>query len=194
MAQEKYIGVKFQTFFLGKFLPTQTEKKLIKSLISAGKEFGRLSIKDKNGGNISVRSDRGVIIRRTGAYPYQLKLDDFVLVTKVRGNKVWVSGELEPSSEARLHYNLYQSRPDINCILHAHDFLVVKLKKKIGDIGYVGFKPYGTLELARAVRSAVKNHNYLIQENHGVIALGPDIKSALSLIKYYHAYARKLNK
>jgi len=192
MAKEKYIGVKFETIFLGDFMPSAKEKVLINSLISAGKVIGNLGIKDQNGGNFSVRTKTGIIIKRTGAHPYELKPQDFVLVEKYQGNKVWVRGKSEPSSEARLHLSVYRARPDINCILHCHDFPAICCSEKIPNIGYIKEHPYGTLESARAVARTAKKYDYAIMENHGVIAFGKSISITLSLIKKYHEKFKKL--
>ncbi|MFA4942912.1 MAG: class II aldolase/adducin family protein [Patescibacteria group bacterium] len=186
MGKEKYIGTKFNIVFTGNFKPTTLEKELIKEMIKAGKQAGKMGMKDKNGGNISVKTKDGFIIKRTGAHPDSLKISDFVLVVKADKDTVWVKGQYEPSSESRLHYFVYQARPDIGCIFHAHDFLVLESKQKIKEV--ICLKPYsyGTIESARAVSKVAKKHDYIIQANHGVIALGKNVKSSLDLIIKYH--------
>ncbi|MEI7452045.1 MAG: class II aldolase/adducin family protein [Candidatus Falkowbacteria bacterium] len=186
MSKEKYIGTKFQTIFLGDFVPTKREVRLIDELITVGHIFGAMGIKDQNGGNISVRVSDGFLIKRTGAHPYELKPSDFVKVVKTRGDKVWAYGQFEPSSEARMHEAIYKARPDINCILHCHDFLGVFYPLKFSDIGYIPEISYGTKESAKAVSAKAKTFDYLIQSNHGVIGLGKNIKSAMALIKKFH--------
>ena len=187
MGKEKYLGVKFKTTYLGPFQPTAFDKKLIKQLINAGKTYAKLGMIDQNGGNISVRTKRGLIIKRTGAWPFQLKPKDFVLISKIKGNQVFVFGDFPPSSEARFHYQIYQVRPDVNCVLHGHDFTALKCQKKFKEIGYVKFISYGTQTLAKATAKQAKNHDYIIQTGHGITALGKDVKTALNLIKKYHA-------
>jgi len=186
MGKEKYIGTKFTTIFLGDFIPNKKEAKLIAELIAVGHIFGAMGIKDQNGGNISVRVSDGFLIKRTGAHPYELKAADFVKVAKTRGDKVWAYGKFEPSSEARLHEAIYKARPDINCVLHCHDFLAVFNPKKFEDIAYIKEISYGTTESAKAVSTKAKSFNYLIQTNHGVIALGKSIKTAINIIRKFH--------
>lgn len=186
MSKEKYIGTKFNIVFAGDFKPTEREKGLIKEMIKAGKETGKLGMKDENGGNISVKTKDGFIIKRTGAHPFALKISDFVLVVKADKDTVWVKGKYEPSSESRLHYFTYQARPDINCLFHAHDFLVLQSKLKFKEIAFLKPYSYGTMESARAVSRVAKKYNYIVQQNHGVIALGKSIKKALDIIIEYH--------
>lgn len=192
--REKYIGVKFQTVFSGRFLPTQKELKEIKKLILIGKKIGGLGIKDKNGGNFSFRSKNGIVIKRSGAYPYQLKIQDFVKVIKIIGNKVFVLGQDEPSSESIFHWLVYQVRKDINVILHSHDFYAVYKKEKFKDIGYVPALSYGTPELARAIVEKAKRYDYLIEKNHGVIVLAQNSEMALTILKNIIKNLEKLSK
>ncbi len=186
MSKEKYIGTKFNIVFVGNFKPTLKEKAMIKEMIKAGKQTGKMGMKDKNGGNISIRTKEGLIIKRTGAHPYELKISDFVLVVKADKDTVWVKGNYEPSSESRLHHLVYQARPDVNCVFHAHDFLVLESQKKLKEAACLKPYSYGTIESARAVARAAKKHDYIIQENHGVIALGKNIKDSLDIMTKYH--------
>ena len=186
MSKEKYIGTKFNVVFAGDFKPTIREKELIKAMIKAGRASGQMGMKDENGGNISVKTKDGLIIKRTGAHPFRLKISDFVLVVKADKDTVWVKGRYEPSSESRLHYFTYLARPDINCLFHAHDFLVLKSAARFKEVAYLKHFSYGTMESARAVARAAKKHDYIVQKNHGVIALGKNIKTALDIIIKYH--------
>lgn len=191
---EKYIGTKFKTIYQGSFNPNCRELKLIESLIKVGKELAALGCQDENGGNFSVRTKGGIVIKSTGAFPHQLKKNDFVLVSGFKKEDVFIYGDKEPSSEARLHWGIYQARPEINCVLHTHDFLAVNSPQKIKDLPYVSDYPYGTMELARAVKRASKRSDYIIMKNHGVLALGKNISSSLKLIKKYHEKFKTITK
>lgn len=191
---EKYIGTKFKTIFQGKFIPTKKEEILIENLIKIGKELGGMGCRDNNGGNFSVRTKNGIIIKTTGSFPHKLKKSDFVLVSGFKKDKVYIYGQKEPSSEARLHWGIYQVRFDVNCVLHTHDFVVVHCPIKVNEVKYIKEIPYGTLESARAIKNASKNNNYLIMKNHGVLAVGKNIPTALKLIKKYHEKFKRTTK
>jgi len=191
---EKYIGTKFKTVYKGDFSPSPKELGLMEKLIKTGKDLAKLGCKDNNGGNFSVRTKKGIIIKTTGSFPHQLKKSDFVLVSGFKGDDVYVYGKKEPSSEARLHWGVYQARPDINCVLHSHDFLAVNCKDKLDNVIYVREYSYGTMESARAIKNASKKGYYLIMQNHGVLALGKNISSTLKLIQKYHEKFKAITK
>jgi len=194
MSKEKYVGVKYNPICLGNFKPNATELKLIKQLISAGKVYPRLGMFDQNGGNISVRVKDGILIKCTGCFPNKLKIADFAKVTKVTPYKVFYYGSQQPSSEARWHFGIYLIRKDVNAALHAHDREALNCKIKLPEIGYAPETSYGTLKSAHAVKAAAKKHDYLIQKNHGVIALGKNVKIALNLLIKYHDRFKKINR
>jgi methylthioribose-1-phosphate isomerase len=192
--REKYIGIKFQPVFCGSFLPTKEELAKIKKLIYIGKKIGTLGIKDKNGGNLSFRTKDGLVIKRTGVLPFQLKVKDFVKVIKVVGSNVFVLGQHEPSSESRLHWLIYQARKDVNYIFHCHDFSAVYHREKFSDVGYLPAFSYGTMALAKAVEDKAKYYDYLILKNHGVIALSQNPEMALMLLQEMMKNLEKLAK
>jgi L-fuculose-phosphate aldolase len=194
MSQEKYIGVKFKAICLGPYIPAPGDRKLIRQLIRAGRAYSALGFIDKNGGNLSVRAKAGMIIKRTGSYPDRFKISDFVLVSRVGQKQVYYFGAKVPSSEARLHFGIYQVRPDINCVLHAHDRAAIKCTQKLANAVCLPEISYGTLQSALAVKKQAKKFDYLIQKNHGVIALGKDVKTAINLLKKYHAQFEKIRK
>jgi ribulose-5-phosphate 4-epimerase/fuculose-1-phosphate aldolase len=193
--REVYCGVKFQPECLGVFVPNAEEKKAITQMIALGHELGKMDIKDKNGGNLSRRVARGMVIKNTGAYPYALKLKDFSLVTEAKGEQVayYGYGSSAPSSEARLHFEIYKKYPGIKTVVHCHDFDAVYSRIKILGIGYLKPIEYGTLKSARAVSRLAAQFDYIVQENHGVIAFGRNFRETLNLIKKYHAKFIKIN-
>ncbi len=191
---EIYTGVKFKTIYQDKFKVNKEEKIIIKELINVGKELGVLGFKDENGGNFSYKTDRGIVIKTTGSYPHKLKIKDFVLMTGFSGDNVFIFGEKEPSSEARLHYKIYQVRDDIKCVLHSHDNLAIESKEKIEGAVYVKEYPYGSLDSAKAIKQASLKGNYIIMKNHGVFSLGKNIKQAYNLIYKNHEKFKKIRK
>jgi ribulose-5-phosphate 4-epimerase/fuculose-1-phosphate aldolase len=192
--REVYVGIKFKADCLGTFAPNAEEKKAIEQMIDFGHELGVMNIKDKNGGNLSRRVKRGMIIKNSGTYPYNLKAKDFSLVIDIKGDTVSYYGSAAPSSESRLHLEIYKKHPGINTAVHCHDFDAVYSKHKMLGVGYLKPIEYGTVESARAVSRLASKFDYVVQENHGVIAFGRNFRETLNLIKKYHAKFLELNR
>lgn len=69
-------------------------------------------------GNLSVRLDeRRILTTPTGRSKGMLKPEDMIIID-ARGNKL--AGTLPPSSEIGMHLTIYQTRPDVGAVVHAH--------------------------------------------------------------------------
>lgn len=141
-------------------------------------------------GNISVRIDANRILTTpTGRNKGRLTPEDLV-VTDMEGRKLF--GRLEPSSELEMHLVMYQERPDVCAVVHAHPvhasgFAVAGiamdqplLSEVILTLGTVPLAKYGTPttpELAAAVRPYAQSDGILLA-NHGALTVGSDLFAA----------------
>jgi ribulose-5-phosphate 4-epimerase/fuculose-1-phosphate aldolase len=109
-------------------------------------------------------------------------------------NKKRIEGKRKPSVESGLHLKVYQSRPDVNAVIHSHQnyasvFAVLnkpipslfdEVTLHIGPI--VDVIPYalsGSPELIANIGGKLDNgcHCYLLQ-NHGALTLGSNLEEA----------------
>ena len=142
------------------------------------------------GGNMSIRLEDGIAITPAGINKGFMTEDDVVVVdmggTKLRGNG-------KPSSEGKMHYEIYKLRPDVQAIIHAHPPFAVAFAlahRELPDdilpeatimLGHVPCLPYvtpSTIELAREVAQGLLRRNAALMANHGVITLGSDLEEA----------------
>jgi L-fuculose-phosphate aldolase len=103
------------------------------------------------------------------------------------------AGADRPSSEWRLHREIYRCRPDAGAVCHAHPPWATAfaaagqaldgclLPEIVATLGRVPLTPYatpGTEEVPVAVREAVARHDAVLLSNHGVVALGATLQEA----------------
>jgi len=69
-------------------------------------------------GNISVRLDPHHVLTSPTAISKGMMTPDDLVITDLRGRKL--SGQRNPSSELAMHLLIYNRRPDINAVCHAH--------------------------------------------------------------------------
>ncbi|MDO5523389.1 MAG: class II aldolase/adducin family protein [Bacteroidia bacterium] len=145
-----------------------------------------------SGGNISIRDDNGDIwITPSGVDKGNLTTKDIMRV-KRDGT---IIGPHKPSSEYPFHRAIYESRPDITAIIHAHPPALVafsiagtvpdtKIVPQAHNVcGDIGFAPYGcpgSEELGEKIANEFKDKRYraVIMENHGVVLGGSDMMDA----------------
>src|ERR1700693_1869936 len=69
-------------------------------------------------GNISVRLDSRRVLTSPTSMSKGMMVPDDLVVTDLRGRKV--AGRREASSELALHLLIYDRRPDVHAVVHAH--------------------------------------------------------------------------
>ena len=139
-----------------------------------------------SGGNISIRDTNGDIwITPSGVDKGNLTTKDIMCVK----NDGTVVGLHKPSSEFPFHKAIFESRPDISAIIHAHPPALVafSIARVVPDTkvvpqahnicGDIGFAPYGTPgseDLGKKIANEfIKNpYKAVIMENHGVVLGG----------------------
>ena len=158
-------------------------------------EIGRLMFQKgwvaSNDGNISVRLDAGrVLATPTGVSKGMMHPDDLIVLDR-RGNKI--SGRRERTTEIDMHLTIYDLRPDVGAVVHAHPPVatgfatagrplnLALLPEVIISFGCVPIAEYGlpgTAELTEPMRPLIPRHNALLMANHGAVCYGEDVFQA----------------
>ena len=87
-------------------------------LVEAGRVLAHLGFLPATDGNLSVRLDaRRLLVTPAGVRKGTLQPDALCLVDLDGG---LLTGSAQPSSELRMHLEVYQRRPDVHAVVHAH--------------------------------------------------------------------------
>ena len=153
-------------------------------------------------GNVSVRLDDGRIVATPTMTCKGRMTEDSCAVTDMQGKPL---SNRKASSELAMHLLIYQERPDIKAVCHAHPphgtaFAVAGLaidqpilSEVILTLGCVPLAEYGTpstAELTEAMRPLIKQHNALLMANHGAVAYGADLWQAFDRLETLEHTAR----
>lgn len=149
-------------------------------------------------GNVSCRTTDGFLITPSG-----IAWDDVAPVAMVPVDRDGrLGGRLLPSSEWRLHRDLYASRPDVGAIVHTHSTFATALaclrrpipafhymvaKAGGADIRCARYASYGTAELSRNAMRALRDRRACLLANHGLVAVGTDLPAARQLAEEVEA-------
>lgn len=143
-------------------------------------------------GNVSVRYGNGFLITPSGLPNDTLAPGQMVFVD----TDGQATGTLKPSSEWRIHRDIYQARPEVHAIVHAHSPCAVSLSclrqgipafhymvAAAGgrDIRCADYATFGTQALSDAVLAALQDRRACLMSNHGLAAVGASLDAALSL-------------
>jgi L-fuculose-phosphate aldolase len=142
------------------------------------------------GGNVSFRHGDEITITEAGINKGFMNAED-VVVVDMDGNRLLGNGR--PSSEGKMHYEIYKLRPEVQAIIHAHPPFAVAFAlahQNLPDdilpeatilLGHVPCLPYvtpSTIELAREVAQGLAHRNAAFMANHGAITVGGDLEEA----------------
>ena len=165
---------------------------LRQQLIETAMAMNASGLNQGTSGNLSVRSEKGMLITPSGMDYAGLSLDDIVRMD-FDGN---CQATRKPSSEWRFHAAIYQHRPEANAVLHAHPvscttlaclgkgipafhYMVAVAGGK--DIRCADYATFGTRELSGSVLKALEGRKACLMSHHGMTCFEKDLPHALAL-------------
>jgi L-fuculose-phosphate aldolase len=176
-----------------KAAPQVTDAAARRSVIDTALDMSRRRLSPGRSGNVSSRWKDGMLITPSGIPYDEIMPADIVFVDGA--GKVPAKAR-KPSSEWQFHLAAYVARPDMAAVVHTHSLHATVLAcahKPIPafhymvaaaggeDIPCVPYATFGTAELSAHVAGGVKSRNACLMANHGAIALGKTLASALDL-------------
>jgi L-fuculose-phosphate aldolase len=172
-------------------------------IVEVGRRLWERGYVASNDGNISVRLDEQRIITTPKSVSKGFMTPDMMVVTDLDGRKI--AGEREPSSELKMHLEVYRNRPDARAVVHAHPptatgfavagialdrAVLAEVITTLGSIPIAEYATPSTDELPAAVRKYVKAHDGLLLANHGALALAGDVMSAYYRMETIEHFAK----
>ena len=147
-------------------------------------------------GNVSVRlGDDAILITPSGMSKIDVTAEDLVVIDR-RGDVV--AGDRRPSSELRMHLRMYDRRPDVRAVVHAHppvatgfavageSFMAPVLPEVIlqmggtnGGVPLVRYATPGGEALADQFdEHLAAGHHAFLMANHGATTIGATLEVA----------------
>jgi L-fuculose-phosphate aldolase len=174
-------------------------------LIATALEMNRCGVNRGTSGNLSARSGDGMLITPSGVPYDEMCAEDIIYVEERDGASPGFDGPHKPSSEWRIHRDVYQARPDALAILHAHPVhstALACLRRPLPafhymvaaagghDIRCASYATFGSQALSNHVLEALEGRRACLMANHGLLCLGPNLASALALAVEVEQLAR----
>ncbi|MBN2048079.1 MAG: class II aldolase/adducin family protein [Anaerolineaceae bacterium] len=158
-----------------------------------------------SGGNLSILDENGdVWITPAGIDKGKLTPGDIVCVHPDGG----IDGAHAPSSEYPFHRAIYDQRPDLHAVVHAHppalvafsatgtlpDTRIIPQANRVcGPVGYAPYALPGSDQLGQKIaESFAEGYNIILLENHGLAAGGDTLLEAFQRMETLDFCARTL--
>ena len=162
------------------------------SMVLGAQRLSALGLNRGSSGNIGVRLKNSFLVTPSGI-PADELLPQMMVEMDFSG---MVLGAGKPSSEWRFHRDILAARSDMGAVVHTHSRYATSLACLQRDIPAFHYMiaaaggdtircaPYalfGTQELSDLALQALIDRKACLLGNHGMIALGTDLKAALAL-------------
>jgi L-fuculose-phosphate aldolase len=181
----------------------KTERELREDIIQIGRLVFQKGWVAANDGNITIRLDaERILATPTGVCKGMMHPDDLIIVD-MQGNKI--SGRAERTSEIAMHLKVYELRPEIKAVVHAHPpvatgfatagkslslGLLPEVVIGLGCVPLAGYGLPGTPELTEPMLPLIPKYDALLMANHGAVCYGEDVFKAYFRMETMEHFAR----
>ena len=146
-------------------------------------------------GNVGARLADGRIAITPATMDYDDITPDDVVIVEADGSPS--EGHRQPSSELRIHVEIFGARPDVRGIVHSHSpyaTAYAAARREVPAVHYIlallvgpgrdtlrvaPYATFGTVELARNAVATLGSDNAVLLANHGAIAVAGSLATAL---------------
>ena len=171
---------------MAKLKYSDLRKEVIETCLAMNEE----GINQGTSGNVSVRTDEGFLITASGIPYHKMKAEHVVEMDLEGGYR----GDYLPSTEWRMHLDIFKARAEAQAIVHTHSIHATALACLRQDIpafhymiGVCGgptlrvsdYAEFGTQALSDTMLKALEGRTACLLANHGQIAFGNDLAKAL---------------
>ena len=173
-----------------------------KAIIAGCLHMNGQGINQGTAGNISVRTNDGFLITPSGVDYEKLQPGQIVAMT-MQGD--W-DGDFTPSSEWRMHRDIYKIHADAAAIVHAHPTFCTTLAcmhENIPpfhymvavaggvDIRCAKYATFGSQKLSDNMLQVLQDRKACLLANHGMICFNTNLAQALALAVEVETLARQ---
>jgi L-fuculose-phosphate aldolase len=154
-------------------------------------------------GNFSVRLPGNILLSTPSGICKGEMTPEHPIKTDMAGNKL--SGSGLPSSELAMHVLIYQERPDVRAVVHAHPLMAVAMSvagKPLEPIllpevayylGGIAVAPYatpGSQSVPNSLKPLLSGHDAIVLSRHGVVTMASSLTEAYYKVEYVEYAAR----
>lgn len=186
-----------------------TELEIKQLMCEIGKRVYNRGMVASNDGNFSVKlNDNEFLCTPTGVSK-GFMTTEYICKVDAKGNVLEANPGFKPSSEVKMHMRIYEKRPDVKAVVHAHPIYATAfaingmaledpiMPEAVLFLGGVPLAKYGTpstMEIPDAIEEFLPYYDQVLLENHGALAWGADILSAYHKLESVEFYAELLFK
>lgn len=185
----------------------KSELEIKQEMCAIGKRVYDRGMVASNDGNFSVKlNDNEFLCTPTGVSK-GFMTPEYICKVDANGNVLEANEGFRPSSEIRMHLRIYQKRPDVNAVVHAHplyattfaiagqplmDPIMPEAVLFLGGVPLAKYGTPGTMEVPDSVEPFLDQYDAVLLENHGALSYADTLLSAYHKMESVEFYAQLL--
>ena len=160
-----------------------------------------------NDGNISVKVGENEFLCTPTGVSKGFMTPESICKIDESGKVLEASEGFRPSSEIKMHLRVYEKRPDIRAVVHAHPVyattfatmgeplcrpIMTEAVVSLGCVPVAGYARPSTSDVADAVEEYVEHFDAMLLANHGALTYGETLLDAYHRMESVEFYAELL--
>ena len=183
------------------------EFEIKKQLCDIGKRIYNRNMVAANDGNFSVKVAENEYLCTPTGVSKGFMTPEFICKVDAQGNVIQANPGFKPSSEIKMHMRVYQKRPDVGSVVHAHPIYATSfaiagipltqpiMPEAVIALGCVPIAEYGTpstMEIPDNLEKYLPYFDAVLLENHGALTWSTDLNAAYMKMESVEFYAQLL--
>lgn len=180
------------------------EFEIKKMMCEVGRRVYNRNMVAANDGNFSVKLNDDEFLCTPTGVSKGFMTPEFICKVNRKGEVIQANAGFRPSSEIKMHMRVYEKRPDVGSVVHAHPTFATSfaiagipldrpiMPEAVIALGSVPISEYGTPstnEIPDNLEKYLPNYDAVLLENHGALTWSTDLMSAYMKMESLEFYA-----
>lgn len=179
-----------------------TREQAVKEILEVGRRMYDKNYVASNDGNISCKISENVLLATPTGVSKGFMTADMLVEMNLDGTVIR-KGDLNPSSEMKMHLRVYNENPRVKAVVHAHPLMattfaiagisldepiLTETLMSLGSVPVARYATPGTNEVPDSIAPFVNKYNAVLLANHGALTWGDSLMQAyyrLESVEYY---------
>lgn len=183
----------------------KTELEIKQEMCEIGRRVYNRGMVAANDGNFSVKLNEHEFLCTPTGVSKGFMTPEFICKVNEKGEVLEANEGFRPSSEVKMHMRIYEQRPDVNAVVHAHPMyattfaiagrpLMAPIMPEaaifLGGVPLAKYATPSTMEVPDSIQEYLQDYDAVLLENHGALTFSDTLLNAYYRMESVEFYAR----
>ena len=183
----------------------KTELEIKQEMCEIGRRVYNRGMVAANDGNFSVKLNEHEFLCTPTGVSKGFMTPEFICKVNEKGEVLEANEGFRPSSEVKMHMLIYEQRPDVNAVVHAHpmysttfaiagrplmDLIMPEAAIFLGGVPLAKYATPSTMEVPDSIQEYLQDYDAVLLENHGALTFSDTLLNAYYRMESVEFYAR----